>query len=78
MTRYKGEQWIINLVNTFTDGHNVMLTNNPGKGNVEDGTCSGDSGGPILLKDSYMIVGVNSFGVAPRCKGNNYAYGWTS
>lgn len=74
MSRYKGEQRIINLVNAFAGGYNVMLTNNPGKGNGVGGTCSGDSGGPILVKDTNIIVGINSFGVAPWCKGNDYAY----
>jgi hypothetical protein len=72
--RYKGEQRIINLVNALADGYNVMLTNNPGKGNGVGGTCSGDSGGPILVNNSNMIIGINSFGMAPWCKGNDYAY----
>ena len=74
MSRYKGEQRVINLVNAFADGYNVMFTNDPGKGNGVGGTCSGDSGGPILVKDTNIIVGINSFGVAPWCKGNDYAY----
>ena len=74
MSRYRGEQRIINLVNALAGGYNVMLTNNPGKGNGVGGTCSGDSGGPILVKGTNMIAGVNSFGMAPWCKGNDYAY----
>jgi secreted trypsin-like serine protease len=74
MSRYKGEQRIINLVNALSDGYNVMLTNNPGMGNGVGGTCNGDSGGPILVKDSNLIVGINSFGMAPWCKGNDYGY----
>jgi hypothetical protein len=72
--RYKGEQRIINLQNSFTDGYNAMFTNNPGKGNGVGGTCSGDSGGPILKNNTNMVVAINSFGVAPWCKGNDYAY----
>ncbi len=72
--RYKGEQRLINLVNANIDGYNVMLSNNPGKGNGAGGTCSGDSGGPILVKDSNVVIAVNSFGIAPWCKGNDYAY----
>jgi hypothetical protein len=72
LARYKGEQRIINLVNSLTDGYNVMLTNNPGLGNGSGGTCSGDSGGPILQGD--IVVAVNSFGIAPHCKGNDFAY----
>lgn len=72
--RYKGEQRIINLQNSFTNGYNVMLTNNPGKGNGVGGTCSGDSGGPILKNNTNMVVAINSFGIAPWCKGNDFAY----
>jgi hypothetical protein len=72
--RYKGEQRIINLVNKFTDGYNVMFTNNPGKGNGVGGTCSGDSGGPVFVNNTNIIVAVVSFGVAPWCKGNDYDY----
>jgi len=72
--RYKGEQTIINLKNALVDGYNVMLTNNPGKGNGVGGTCSGDSGGPILKNNTNMVVAINSFGIAPWCKGNDFAY----
>jgi secreted trypsin-like serine protease len=51
-----------------------MLSNNPGLGNGVGGTCSGDSGGPILVDGTNIVVAVNSFGVAPWCKGNDYAY----
>ena len=72
--RYKGEQRLMNLNNAYTDGYNVELTNNPGKGNGVGGTCGGDSGGPILVNNSNVIIAVNSFGVAPWCKGTDYAY----
>lgn len=72
LARYKGVQRITNLVSYFNNGHNVQFTNNPGLGNGSGGTCSGDSGGPILKGD--MIVAVNSFGIAPHCKGNDFAY----
>jgi hypothetical protein len=38
------------------------------------GTCFGDSGGPMLLGDSDLIVGVNSFGLNANCAGVGGAY----
>jgi len=38
------------------------------------GTCFGDSGGPMLLGDSDVIVGVNSFGLNANCAGVGGAY----
>jgi len=74
IARYKGEQRLINLQNALVGDYNVQLTNNPGKGNGSGGTCSGDSGGPILYNDTNIITAVNSFGIAPYCVGTDYAY----
>jgi hypothetical protein len=63
---------LVNLRSALTDGYNLMTTNNPG--DDRGGNCSGDSGGPILYGDSDLIVAVNSFGIAPYCKGNDYGY----
>jgi secreted trypsin-like serine protease len=38
------------------------------------GTCSGDSGGPILWRGTDIVVAINSFGIAPYCHGNDYAF----
>jgi secreted trypsin-like serine protease len=61
------------MSSAYTDGYNIQLAKNPGLGNGSVGTCSGDSGGPIIHKETGYIVAVNSFGVAPYCKGNDYA-----
>ena len=74
LSRYIGEQRLMQTDSIWTDGYNIQLTNNPGLGNGVGGTCSGDSGGPIFHKATGYIVAVNSFGVAPYCKGNDYAY----
>jgi V8-like Glu-specific endopeptidase len=72
--RYKALQSFITVNSQATGTQSVKLTNNPGLGTGSGGTCSGDSGGPIFIADTNVIVGVNSFGIAPYCKGNDYAF----
>lgn len=72
--RWWGESRLVQTSSVFTDGFNLMTTNNPGKGNGSGGTCSGDSGGPIIHKATGYILAVNSFGIAPYCRGNDYVY----
>ncbi len=72
------------IINTGSSANvgdqNFMYTNNPGNGNGVGGTCSGDSGGPAFWVDpatgsaTNIIVGVNSFGIAPKCNGNDYQF----
>jgi secreted trypsin-like serine protease len=74
LARWYGFQRLMEMDSAYTDGYNIQLTNNPGEGNGSGGTCSGDSGGPIMHTETGLIVAVNSFGVAPYCKGNDYAF----
>lgn len=74
IARWFGFQRLMQTSSAYTNGYNIQLTNNPGLGNGSGGTCSGDSGGPIMHTFTGYIVAVNSFGVAPYCKGNDYAY----
>ncbi len=41
---------------------------------MKAGICFGDSGGPVLLGDSDVVVGVASFVLNGRCAGNAFAY----
>jgi secreted trypsin-like serine protease len=72
--RYKGLQSFINIGSAVGGDLNVKFTNNPGLGTGPGGTCSGDSGGPIFINNTNTIVAVNSYGIAPYCKGNDYAF----
>jgi len=74
LARYKATQSFITVNSANTGTQTVMLTNNPGFGNGSGGTCSGDSGGPILLEGTNIVTAVNSFGIAPYCVGNDYAF----
>jgi V8-like Glu-specific endopeptidase len=41
---------------------------------MQAGICFGDSGGPVLLGDTNLVVGVASFVSNGRCAGNAFAY----
>jgi V8-like Glu-specific endopeptidase len=41
---------------------------------MSTGICFGDSGGPVLLGESNLAVGVNSFVSNRQCEGNSFAY----
>jgi hypothetical protein len=72
--RRQGTVSLVNLTSNLTDGWNLHYTNNPGKGNGEGGTSFGDSGGPVLLGDSNVIVAVNSFVLNANSKGAGFGY----
>jgi Trypsin len=58
-SRLMAETFILNLVSHNTAGFNVQLATNPG--GDRGGTCFGDSGGPVLLDDTDVIVAINSY-----------------
>jgi hypothetical protein len=41
---------------------------------MSNGICFGDSGGPVLLGSSDLVVGINSFVKNAKCAGNAFAF----
>lgn len=70
--RLMATEQLVNLNNAVVDGYNVQSTANPGDG--RGGTCSGDSGGPLLYDTSDVMVAVDSFGKNDNCRGTDYMY----
>jgi hypothetical protein len=70
--RYVGWTKVVNLKSSLTDGYNIQLSSNPG--HWSGGTCFGDSGGPIFLNDTNIVVAVNSFVLNENCKGSGFGF----
>jgi hypothetical protein len=64
------------LVRRMTDARLVKLERGKYALNlrISKGICFGDSGGPVLLGDSDVVVGINSFVNGSKCAGNAYAF----
>jgi len=63
---------IVNLTGTvgIPAGTSVMVSGNHHTG----GTCFGDSGGPLFLQNSNVVVAVTSFGLNANCAGVGGGY----
>jgi hypothetical protein len=51
---------------------NLKTTANASQG--KGGSCSGDSGGAVLVEGTNVLAAVVSFGMNPQCKGQDYSY----
>ena len=69
-SRYYAPAEIIPSNDILTDDF-IKTTANPGKG--KGGTCFGDSGGPVLLEGTDIILGLTSWGRNNNCAGISYA-----
>ena len=66
-TRFFAQTTLIASNNSISDEFIKLHSNRAG-------TCFGDSGGPDLLGDTNIVLGVNSFVANSLCAGNTYSY----
>jgi hypothetical protein len=72
--RRVGTVSFVNLTSALSGGWSLHYSNNPGVGiGGSGGTCFGDSGGPVISEDGY-IVAVNSFVLNNNCNGAGFGY----
>lgn len=62
------------LVRSFADSRISKVEKTGFNLRMAAGICFGDSGGPVLLGDSNLVVGIASFVNNGRCSGNAFAY----
>jgi hypothetical protein len=69
--RYRATVRLLNTNNAAL-GDMFVKTSGVTIGGGGEGSCNGDSGGPLLLPDRETIMGVTSFGTVPLCRGPGY------
>ncbi len=72
LVRFRGSTKLDSLRSALTDGFNLHMSSNPG--HWAGGICFGDSGGPVFLGDSNIVVAIDSFVLSPNCTGSGFAY----
>ena len=73
-TRYKSTSRIVSVNGNASKDGNVHTLNNPSAVGGRGGSCFGDSGGPLLVNDTNLVVAVVSYGFSATCHGADYSW----
>jgi len=74
LTRYRGTVVLKNASNPNGTSSDFVQISSNSTSNWSGGTCSGDSGGPLFLRDTNVVLAVTSFGTSVNCSGNSVSY----
>ena len=73
-TRYKSTSRIVEVNGNQSRGGNLHTLNNPSEVGGRGGSCFGDSGGPVFVNDTNVVLAVVSFGNSSTCHGADYSW----
>ena len=73
-TRYKSTSRIVQINGNASTAGNLHTLNNPSSIGGRGGSCFGDSGGPVFINDTNLILAVVSFGFSGTCHGADYSW----
>ena len=73
-SRYKSTSRIVETRGNIAQGGNLHTLNNPSRVGGRGGSCFGDSGGPLFVNDTNLVLAVVSFGNSPTCHGADYSW----
>ena len=72
-TRYQGTVMLIESTSALAGTYSFRYSADPGQAHTGGG-CFGDSGGPIFIQGTNIILGVNSYVLNSNCKGTGGAF----
>jgi hypothetical protein len=73
-SRFKSTSRIVTGSSNFAKSGNLHTLNNPSAVGGVGGTCFGDSGGPLFVNNTNVVVAVVSFGFSGTCHGADYSW----
>ena len=73
-SRYKSTSRIVEVNGSIARGGNLHTLNNPSAIGGVGGSCFGDSGGPVFVNNTNLVVAVVSFGFSGTCHGADYSW----
>lgn len=73
-SRFKSTSRIVSNRSQISRSGNLHTLNNPSAVGGIGGSCFGDSGGPLFVNNTNLVVAVVSFGFSGTCHGADYSW----